>query len=86
MEAEGRNVSPNDHEGGFSIPLAKGRWDFHSHLWYKWLNFRELTTPRGIGKFHRGWSIIPLHGNAKFSTWRPLEPFCLMDTFGRGGE
>ena len=22
MEAEGRNVSPNDHEGQFSIPLA----------------------------------------------------------------
>ena len=35
MEAEGRNVSPDDHEGGFSIPLAEGPWDFHSHLWYK---------------------------------------------------
>ena len=32
VKAEGRNVSPNDHEGGFSIPLAEGRWDFHSHL------------------------------------------------------
>ena len=35
MEAEGRNVSPNDHEEEFSIPLAEGRWDFHSYLWYK---------------------------------------------------
>ena len=26
MEAEGQNVSPNDHEGGFSIPLASGQW------------------------------------------------------------
>ena len=57
MEAEGRKVRPNDHEGGFSIPLAEGRWDFHSHLWCKWPNFWEVDHPRGIGKFHRRWSI-----------------------------
>ena len=45
MEAEGRNVSPNDHEGEFSIPLAEGRWDFHSHLWYKWPNQWALDHP-----------------------------------------
>ena len=44
MEAKG-NVSLNDHEGGFSIPLAEGLWDFHSHFWYKWPNLRELDHP-----------------------------------------
>ena len=35
MEGKGQNVSLNDHEGGFSIPMAEDCWDVHSHLWYK---------------------------------------------------
>ena len=32
MEAKGRNVSPNDHSGGFSNPTAFGPWDFYNSI------------------------------------------------------
>ena len=42
--------------GGISIPIC----GINDQIQRNW------TTPRGIGKFHRGWSIIPLHGNGGF--------------------
>ena len=62
MEAEGRNARMTTREdfqshwlkaGGISIPIC-GINDQINGNW---------TSLNGIGQFHRGWYIIPLHGN-----------------------
>jgi len=63
MEAEGRNVSPHDHEGGFSIPLAEGWWDFHSHLFYKWPNQWESDHPPWAWKIPPGGGLLYHYSN-----------------------
>ena len=79
MPSELRNSQRGARESRFVVFVDfTYKKDENDGIWPFWGHF---YTKKDFSLFSQSALRI-----AKFSTWRPLELFCLMDTFGRGGE